>query len=154
MSRDGCVALPRGAMGLSAVCDCGISWSYSLTIFSRLKLNPNQKIKASTQAFFLCHKCLTRNSIFLLKTNFCSSKLTFLTRNSLLLLETHFYYSKLAFLTRNSLFIPETRLSYSKLTFLTRNSLPTKSESQAPPLTGSCGHYWTVYIKGKAAKSW
>ena len=22
---DGCVALPRGAMGLSAVCDCGIS---------------------------------------------------------------------------------------------------------------------------------
>ena len=24
MSRDGCVALPRGAMGLSAVCDCGI----------------------------------------------------------------------------------------------------------------------------------
>ena len=26
-------ALPRGATGLSAVCDCGISWSYSLTIF-------------------------------------------------------------------------------------------------------------------------
>ena len=25
VSRDGCVALPRGAMGLSAVCDCGIS---------------------------------------------------------------------------------------------------------------------------------
>ena len=24
MSRDGCVALPCGAMGLSAVCDCGI----------------------------------------------------------------------------------------------------------------------------------
>ena len=23
--RDGCVALPRRAMGLSAVCDCGIS---------------------------------------------------------------------------------------------------------------------------------
>ena len=33
MSCDGCVALPRGAMGLSAVCDCGISWSYPLTIF-------------------------------------------------------------------------------------------------------------------------
>ena len=30
---DLCVALLRGAMGLSAVCDCGISWSYSLTIF-------------------------------------------------------------------------------------------------------------------------
>ena len=33
MSRDGWVALPCGAMGLSSVCDCGISWSYSLTIF-------------------------------------------------------------------------------------------------------------------------
>ena len=29
----GWAALPRGATGLSAVCDCGISWSYSLTIF-------------------------------------------------------------------------------------------------------------------------
>ena len=29
-------ALPRGAMGLSAVCDCGISWSYSL-LFKRLQ---------------------------------------------------------------------------------------------------------------------
>ena len=36
MSRDGWVALPRGAMGLSAVCDCGISWSYSLTFFNIL----------------------------------------------------------------------------------------------------------------------
>ena len=26
------MALPRGAMGWSAVCDCGISLSYSLTI--------------------------------------------------------------------------------------------------------------------------
>ena len=25
LSRDGCVALPHSAMGLSAVCDCGIS---------------------------------------------------------------------------------------------------------------------------------
>ena len=33
MSRDCCVALPSVAMGLSAVCYCGISWSYSLTIF-------------------------------------------------------------------------------------------------------------------------
>ena len=32
MSRDGCVALPRDALGLSAVCDCGIFRSYSLTI--------------------------------------------------------------------------------------------------------------------------
>ena len=34
MSRDGCVALPRGDMGSSAVCDCGISRSYSLSIFA------------------------------------------------------------------------------------------------------------------------
>ena len=34
MPRNCCVALPRGAMDLSAVCDCGISWSYSLTIFA------------------------------------------------------------------------------------------------------------------------
>ena len=28
------MALPRGAMGLSAVCDCGIFRSYSLSIFA------------------------------------------------------------------------------------------------------------------------
>ena len=33
VSHDCCVALTHDAMGLSAVCDCGISWSYSLTIF-------------------------------------------------------------------------------------------------------------------------
>ena len=32
------MALPRGAMGLSAVCDCGISSSYSLTICGVLSL--------------------------------------------------------------------------------------------------------------------
>ena len=37
MSRDCCVALPRGTMGLSAVCDCGIFSSYSLTIFGAQK---------------------------------------------------------------------------------------------------------------------
>ena len=34
MSLDGWAALPRGATGLSAVCSCGISWSYSLTIIA------------------------------------------------------------------------------------------------------------------------
>ena len=34
MFRDCSVALPHGAMGLSAVCECGISRSYSLTIFT------------------------------------------------------------------------------------------------------------------------
>ena len=33
MSRDFCVALPPGAMGLSAVCDCGISYPCSKTFF-------------------------------------------------------------------------------------------------------------------------
>ena len=33
VSSDCFVALPRGAMGLSAVCDFGISLSYSLTSF-------------------------------------------------------------------------------------------------------------------------
>ena len=32
VSREWCVALPRGAMGLSAVCNCGISKSYSIPI--------------------------------------------------------------------------------------------------------------------------
>ena len=34
MSRDGWAALPRDTTGLSVVCDCGISWSYSLTILA------------------------------------------------------------------------------------------------------------------------
>ena len=32
VSLDCCVALPCGVMGLSAVCDCGISRLYALTI--------------------------------------------------------------------------------------------------------------------------
>ena len=36
VSRDGGAALPRGATGLSAVCDCGISWSHSLNIFHKV----------------------------------------------------------------------------------------------------------------------
>ena len=29
------MTLPRGVMGLSAVCDCGISRSYSLSVFAQ-----------------------------------------------------------------------------------------------------------------------
>ena len=36
VSRNGCEALSRGAMGLSAVCDCGFSLIYSLTILACL----------------------------------------------------------------------------------------------------------------------
>ena len=36
MSRDDWVALPCGAMGLSVVCDCGISWSYLLFLYRKV----------------------------------------------------------------------------------------------------------------------
>ena len=36
VSRDCCVALFRDAIALSTVCDCGISRSYSLTIFGSI----------------------------------------------------------------------------------------------------------------------
>ena len=39
VSRDGFLALPRGAMGLSAVCDCDISCSYSLFLYCLLRQN-------------------------------------------------------------------------------------------------------------------
>ena len=35
VSRDCCMTLSQGAIGLSAVCDCGIFWSYSITIFHK-----------------------------------------------------------------------------------------------------------------------
>ena len=38
------MALPRGAMGLSAVCDCGISRSYSRTIFNIRNKRSTQKL--------------------------------------------------------------------------------------------------------------
>ena len=45
VSRDCCVALPRGSMGLSAVCDCGISLSYSLTIYYKC-VGSNMRFKS------------------------------------------------------------------------------------------------------------
>ena len=58
MSCDGCVALPRGAMGLSAVCDCGISWSYSLTILARfphISSSCHQVSKIRPLIYFRCN---------------------------------------------------------------------------------------------------
>ena len=49
MSLDGCVALPRSATGFSAVCYCGISWSYSLTIFNMFVYFSQYTKKISTQ---------------------------------------------------------------------------------------------------------
>ena len=33
VAHECCVTLPHGVTGLSVVCDCGMSWSYSLIIF-------------------------------------------------------------------------------------------------------------------------
>ena len=46
------MALPRGTIGLSAVCDCGISWSYSLTISKETKFNIPMKLVT-----FSCRFC-------------------------------------------------------------------------------------------------
>ena len=56
MSLDGCVAIPHGAMGLSAVCDCGIS-SPSSSCVSAKPVNP---------ALSHCSCLLTIFAIFLL----------------------------------------------------------------------------------------
>ena len=55
VSRDCCVALPRGAKVLSAVCDCGISWSYSLFLGAALReeLNANLFIFALKVYLFI-----------------------------------------------------------------------------------------------------
>ena len=63
VSCDCCVALPRGAMGLSAFCDCGISWSYSLFLKILLQEGISEpvfhvsivyKSKKYWKAFFFC----------------------------------------------------------------------------------------------------
>ena len=51
VSRDCCVALPHGVMGLSAVCDCGIFRSYSLHIFNLLFELPALSLKTQNQLF-------------------------------------------------------------------------------------------------------
>ena len=49
------LSLSRGAMGLSAVCDCGISWSYSLTIFAAyvqvLFLNAHAQLSSVNEVY-------------------------------------------------------------------------------------------------------
>ena len=48
MARDCCVGLPHDATGLSAVCDCGISCSYSLTVLDILS-EVKKRFSYSTQ---------------------------------------------------------------------------------------------------------
>ena len=58
------MALPHDVTGLSAVCDCGISGSYSLTIFD--KLLEGNSIIGSEQIDFRKH-CGTNDYILSLK---------------------------------------------------------------------------------------
>ena len=46
------VSFPRGALGWSAVCDCGISWSYSLTFLSFHEMYNNRIEIVSRQFVF------------------------------------------------------------------------------------------------------
>ena len=62
MSRDGWATLPCGATGLSAVCDCGISRSYSLTIF---KARDSNATSLSTYDFSTLYTTLPHNLIIL-----------------------------------------------------------------------------------------
>ena len=55
MSRDCCVALPRAAIGLSAVYNCGISWSYSLFLVAIFRSGP-EVIKLASYSIQLCTK--------------------------------------------------------------------------------------------------
>ena len=66
------VSLPHGVMGLSVVCDCGISWSYFLVIltFFKLLLSSWNLMQLSTifnQTTVLCVHTFT--SIIFLKKN-------------------------------------------------------------------------------------
>ena len=57
MSFDGCMVL-CGAIGLPAVCDCGISRAYSLTIFGKLlKFNLNRKWHEKSRTSFAHSGC-------------------------------------------------------------------------------------------------
>ena len=52
MSCGCCVALSRGTMGLSTVCDCGISSSYSLIIINARRLRLISHITHIKHVFF------------------------------------------------------------------------------------------------------
>ena len=50
-------------LGLSAVCDCGISWSYSLT-FLMLTVNNSCLEKSVTKLNELCHESVIMPCLF------------------------------------------------------------------------------------------
>ena len=60
MYRDCCAALPHCVMALSAVCDFGISSSYSLTIFVLLQLKVQQSHSLNICEIFISY--VTSNS--------------------------------------------------------------------------------------------
>ena len=57
------MAFPRGVMGLSAVCDCGISFSYSLAVFNSSLLSICSSANLSLFKSFLVYveKSLFKN---------------------------------------------------------------------------------------------
>ena len=79
VSRDCCVALPRNARGLSAVCDCGISWSHSLFFKSLLLAYWNLCVQNISTKIIIAlwfkwiFLCLT----LILQSTFCSEKVAF-----------------------------------------------------------------------------
>ena len=72
VSRDCCVALPSGAIGLSVVCDYGISLSYSLIIINHQNIDIHHTKK---QAENILSSCSYR--IFFMKVIFACKYKTF-----------------------------------------------------------------------------
>ena len=54
MSHDYCVALRRGVMGLSAVCDCGMFLSYSLNIVNMCLTHVHVNVKEKQKKGLIC----------------------------------------------------------------------------------------------------
>ena len=82
VSLDGWAALPRGAVGLFGVCDCGISWSYSLflilisgfTVAAYLVWiqlsdfhNSMSNVKTSLSLYYMCDWAIIVHVLFLNK---------------------------------------------------------------------------------------
>ena len=88
MSRDGWAALPRGATGLSAVCDRGISWSYSLTIFVIFQ-GIQTSIDTCKKPLFLLFFCLPSGSAYEQNAQVFSSHGLFKQTKSVNLIAVH-----------------------------------------------------------------
>ena len=91
VSCDCCVALPCDSISLSAACDCGISWSYSLTIFGA-KSNKNviqQKVQRIT--YNLTRPCMIHIKFSGVKYVFLSLHERLLYKNWSITQSRHWY---------------------------------------------------------------